>query len=87
MKIKETRERLKLSQAALGEHLGISGNTIARWERGDLKPTSTKLVELALFGLEIKMRDKEAIKKIRQMQAEAWEMLEQNRQILERMNA
>jgi len=29
---------LGLSQAELGELLGVAGNTVARWERGELVP-------------------------------------------------
>lgn len=34
-RMRALREGLGLSQAALGELIGISPNTIARWERGE----------------------------------------------------
>jgi len=37
-KIHQIRKRLGLSQAELGELLGVAGNTVARWERGELVP-------------------------------------------------
>ncbi len=33
--LKQLRGRLRLSQAALGEEIGVSANTVARWERGE----------------------------------------------------
>ncbi len=44
-KIHQIRKRLGLSQAELGELLGVAGNTVARWERGELVPP--KVAELA----------------------------------------
>jgi len=44
-KILQIRKRLGLSQAGLGELLGVAGNTVARWERGELVPP--KVAELA----------------------------------------
>ena len=37
-KIRQIRTRLGLSQAKFGELLGVAGNTVARWERGELVP-------------------------------------------------
>jgi DNA-binding transcriptional regulator YiaG len=36
--IKAIRLALKISQSNLGRHLGVAGNTVARWERGELLP-------------------------------------------------
>src|SRR5207248_2313030 len=44
--------RLGLTQAELGERLGISANTVARWERAELALRSPELVSLALERLE-----------------------------------
>ncbi len=44
-KIHQIRKRLGLSQAEFGELLGVAGNTVARWERGELVPP--KVAELA----------------------------------------
>lgn len=34
--IRDQRKRLKLSQKALAERLGVAANTVARWERGEV---------------------------------------------------
>ncbi len=36
-KLSEIRDRLQWTQAKLGEALGVTGNTVARWERGEMK--------------------------------------------------
>ena len=48
----QRRRRLGLSQAQLGRALGVAGNTVARWERGELLLRSPELVTLALERLE-----------------------------------
>jgi putative transcriptional regulator len=40
MEIKEIRDRLGLSQEALAHVLGVSFQTINRWERGIFKPSN-----------------------------------------------
>jgi non-specific serine/threonine protein kinase len=49
--LRERRKSLGLSQAGLGRALGISPNTLARWERGELRLSNPSLVRLALEGL------------------------------------
>ena len=49
--LRERRKALGLSQASLGRTLGISPNTLARWERGELKLSNPSLLRLALSGL------------------------------------
>jgi predicted ATPase/DNA-binding CsgD family transcriptional regulator len=48
----QRRRRLGLSQAQLGNALGVAGNTVARWERGELPLRRPGLVSLALERLE-----------------------------------
>src|SRR5579859_1739147 len=48
----QRRRRLGLSQAQLGKALGVAGNTVARWERGELRLRNPELVTLALERLE-----------------------------------
>ncbi|HET7768115.1 MAG TPA: helix-turn-helix domain-containing protein, partial [Chloroflexota bacterium] len=50
--LRARRLALGLSQAALGSLLGVSANTVARWERGALRIGSADLVRLALERLE-----------------------------------
>lgn len=40
------RKKLGLSQEQLAEALGVSRNTIGRWERGEFAPNTDKLAEL-----------------------------------------
>ena len=54
--LRSARDRLGLTQAALAAKLGVSANTVARWERGE-QPMPAMLI-LALFALR-KKRKKE----------------------------
>lgn len=45
------RKALRLSQAKLGKHLGVSWNTIARWERGVAPIGQPAMLDLALRAL------------------------------------
>ncbi len=86
MNIRQTRENLKLTQVELAEYLGVASNTIARWERGDATPESVKLVELALFGLEIRLREVKTRQKIRKLEKQARKYVRKTDEILNRMN-
>lgn len=44
--IRSARRKLGLSQEQLAEALGVSRNTIGRWERGECDPGMDKLAEL-----------------------------------------
>ena len=50
--LRARRRALGLSQRALAEAIGVSGNTIARWERGELTIGSPVLLGYALEHLE-----------------------------------
>lgn len=50
-RLKREREDLGLSQADLGRELSVSSNTIARWERGELKIEHSSMLSLALEAL------------------------------------
>ncbi len=45
--VKELRKRLKLTQQALADKLGIHQVTVARWENGSKKPSNLALRQLA----------------------------------------
>lgn len=45
--IRVHRERLNLSQSQLGEVIGVSGFSVAAWERGELPPTSENIDRMA----------------------------------------
>lgn len=44
--LKKLRKGKELSQAAVGEHLGVHKRTVGRWERGELFPREDKVLEL-----------------------------------------
>jgi len=50
-RLKQNRVSLGLSQSALGGRLGVAPNTVARWERGELKIEHPEMVLLALEAL------------------------------------
>ena len=49
---KKLRSRIEMTQAALGEAVGVTGNTVARWERGEstVPVAVAKLVRLMAQG-------------------------------------
>jgi len=48
--LRDFRKGVELTQAQLAELLGVAGNTLARWERGEMTPPG-RLLRLALKGL------------------------------------
>jgi predicted ATPase/DNA-binding CsgD family transcriptional regulator len=50
------RKALGLTQSALGESLGVPRNTVARWERGDLRVARPEWLDMALSNLEAHTR-------------------------------
>lgn len=46
IEIKEIRERLHLTQEALAHLLGVSFQTVNRWERGIFKPSHLALEKI-----------------------------------------
>jgi transcriptional regulator with XRE-family HTH domain len=51
VELRQTRKTLGLTQAALAERLGVSANTVARWERGKLAIDHPAMLALALQTL------------------------------------
>src|SRR5262245_38547731 len=49
--LRERRRALRLTQAELGERLGVSTNTVARWERGELRVRHPRQVPCTLERL------------------------------------
>ncbi|WP_186828382.1 helix-turn-helix transcriptional regulator [Pseudomonas chlororaphis] len=48
-RLKELRKALGLTQAALADHLNVSQQTVARWERGDAEPNFAMLRDIAML--------------------------------------
>jgi transcriptional regulator with XRE-family HTH domain len=46
--LRRLRQRLRLTQAELAERVGVSANTVARWERDEvtIRPPMAKLIEI-----------------------------------------
>lgn len=53
--IRASREDLELTQEAFAAALGVTAETVARWESGDAQPESGKMLELALDMLELRL--------------------------------
>lgn len=56
--LKQRREKLGLSQASLAQKLGTSTNTVARWEREEMKIQNPEMLNLALKTLERENKSK-----------------------------
>ena len=53
-KILEYRKKLGLSQEELSEKLGVSRQSVSKWESGQAKPEVDKLVQMSqLFGISL----------------------------------
>ncbi len=46
-RIREARQRERLTQAEVAGHIGVNPHSVYYWESGGLKPSSEHLVELA----------------------------------------
>lgn len=46
------RKNLSLTQTQLAEYLGVTPNTVARWERGELGIRRPRMLDTALSFLE-----------------------------------
>jgi hypothetical protein len=49
--LRSERKRLELTQAKLADALGVTANTVARWERGEMNIAQPRLVRDALNNL------------------------------------
>jgi len=48
--LRRERKSLKLTQSAFADLLGVSANTVARWERGEASPPGI-ILDLAIMSL------------------------------------
>jgi len=58
--IRALRQRLKLTMAQLGAHLGVSGSTVTAWEHGDQFPTKAHVDKLRALEKDGAIREKPA---------------------------
>ena len=50
--LKEQRERCKMTQEFVAEHIGVSRQAVSKWETGTSDPSTANLIALAkLFGV------------------------------------
>lgn len=63
-KLKETRKELGLTQKEFGDLLGISSNTIARYEREELTPQHPRVLEMAIEYLRLTPKTKDNLSKL-----------------------
>lgn len=68
--IRASREELELTPEAFADALGVTVDTVARWESGAAQPESFKMLELALDMLEIHqaLESEEMQTKLKQLQ-------------------
>jgi len=48
--LKELRKSLQITQVEAARRFGVSANTWARWERGEISPGSKNFVSLAILS-------------------------------------
>lgn len=48
--LRDFRQRLRLTQATFADCIGVTANTVARWERGEInmRPTTARLIEMLM---------------------------------------
>lgn len=54
--IRKARQELGFTQVELAERLGVTSNTVARWERDEITPESPQMLRLALRGLQLEVK-------------------------------
>lgn len=79
------RKEMELTQVELADYLGVSGNTVARWERGEVNPEHPKMLRLAFDALRAKLLNGKAVRINAEIQAETMENLRKSKEIIERM--
>jgi transcriptional regulator with XRE-family HTH domain len=83
--LKARRESLGLSQAELAEKLDVAPNTVARWERGELRIANPGMLKWALIAIENELanlspeeqhkRNLATIERHQREAAERWEQM------------
>ena len=52
-RIKEERERVRLTQAALADAIGVTSRSIINWEMGTAQPPASALAAIANHGMDV----------------------------------
>jgi DNA-binding XRE family transcriptional regulator len=81
--IKEYRKNLEMTQEKFAAELGVSRNTIARWERNAVQPESWKLVELALKQLTLQSKKSHSRRRIDTAYRDIKQSIDETKKILE----
>ncbi len=81
--VKQTRLALRQTQAQFGAALGVSGDTIAQWERGEALPDNPRLLELALQQVPFEYNVLLADEPMRQRMQQSIAMLQESKHELE----
>ena len=51
--LREERERCKMTQEFVAQHVGVSRQAVSKWEQGASEPSTTNLIKLAkLYGVD-----------------------------------
>lgn len=85
-KIKEYRKNLEMTQNQLAENLGVSRNTVARWEMNAVKPDSWQMLELALKHLIFEKNKKYSRQFVEETYQEITQNLENTRRLFDEMD-
>lgn len=83
--IRENREYLGLTQEELGKLFGKTANTIARWERDEVKFESPLILRLAFEALKRKCGRSKTAKRNALIEAEIFENLAKTGETIERI--
>ncbi len=85
-KIKEYRKNLGMTQNQLAENLGISRNTVARWETNSVRPDSWQMLELALKQLTSEKNRKYSRQFVEETYREIMQNVENTGRLLDEMD-
>lgn len=85
-RIKEYRKNLEMTQEKFAEELGVSRNTIARWERNKVQPESWKLVELALKQMTLQNKKSHSRRRIDAAYQEIKKSIDETKKILDEID-
>jgi transcriptional regulator with XRE-family HTH domain len=57
-RLREARERKRLTQAEIAEVIGVSQNAVSKWEAGSCAPCRKRIGEVArAYGIRLRLED------------------------------